>query len=154
MELTLAVPCQALLILDANFPVDLLSQVVQALSVTPAPDADAKHARIDRLEHIKTLHDLYSELDKREFLRGRYIIFPHVGKVAHPHYFEAASVHTIRACRVSGDSWTVLLHNTGKVTRTSWMEKTGITATSRSPYSKPPIIGIGISPCWGRMSRG
>jgi hypothetical protein len=31
LELTLAVPCQALLILDANFPVDLLPQVVQAL---------------------------------------------------------------------------------------------------------------------------
>lgn len=80
MELTLAVPCQALLILDADFPVDLLSQVVQALSVTPAPDGAARHAPVQRLEHIKTLQELYDELNKREFLRDRFIVFPHVGE--------------------------------------------------------------------------
>src|ERR1035437_7455872 len=80
MELTLAVPCQALVILDADFPVDLLPQVVQALSVTPAPDTDAQHAQTQRLEHIKTLQDLYDELNKREFLRDRFIVFPHVGE--------------------------------------------------------------------------
>jgi hypothetical protein len=41
VELTLAVPCQALLILDADFSIDLLPQVVQALSIAPAPDDDA-----------------------------------------------------------------------------------------------------------------
>ncbi len=80
MELTLAVPCQALLLLDADFPVELLSQVVQALSITPAPDADAHNAPTHRLEHIKSLGDLYSELNKREFLRNRFIVFPHVGE--------------------------------------------------------------------------
>lgn len=80
MELTLAVPCQALLILDADFPVNLLPQVVLALSVTPAPDGDAQHAQIQRLEHIKTLQELYEELNKREFLRDRFIVFPHVGE--------------------------------------------------------------------------
>jgi len=79
MELTLAVPCQALLILDAEFPVDLLPQVVQALSITPAPDGDDDHAAVSRLEHIKTIEDLYEELNKKEFLRGRFIVFPHVG---------------------------------------------------------------------------
>ncbi|MGD0778105.1 MAG: TrlF family AAA-like ATPase [Candidatus Solibacter sp.] len=80
MELTLAVPCQALLIFDADFPVDLLPQTVQALSVTPAPDGDGHHAPTQRLEHIKTLQDLYAELNKREFLRDRFIAFPHVGE--------------------------------------------------------------------------
>lgn len=80
MELTLAVPCQALLLLDADFPVGFLPQVVQALSVTPAPDGDAKHAQIQRLDHIKTLQELYDELNKREFLRDRFIVFPHVGE--------------------------------------------------------------------------
>lgn len=80
MELTLAVPCQALLILDADFPVQLLPQVVMALSVTQTPETDAKHAQIQRLEHIKTLKDLYDELNKREFLRERFIVFPHVGE--------------------------------------------------------------------------
>jgi chromosome segregation protein len=80
IELTLAVPCQALLLLDADFPVDLLPQVMLALSVTPAPDTDAKHAPIQRLEHIKTLQDLYDELNKREFLRDRFIVLPNVGE--------------------------------------------------------------------------
>jgi type III restriction enzyme len=80
MELTLAVPCQALLLLDADFPADFLPQVVQALSVTQTPDGDAKHAQIQRLEHIKTFQELYAELNKREFLRDRFIVFPHVGE--------------------------------------------------------------------------
>jgi chromosome segregation protein len=80
MELTLAVPCQAIVIFDANFPVDLLPQAVQALSATPAPDSEARHAPTLRLEHLKTLHDVYGELNKREFLRERFIVFPHVGE--------------------------------------------------------------------------
>jgi chromosome segregation protein len=80
MELTLAVPCQALLILDADFPVQLLPQVVMALSVTQTPDTNAKHAQTKRLEHIKTFQDLYDELNKREFLRDKFIVFPHVGE--------------------------------------------------------------------------
>jgi hypothetical protein len=39
-----------------------------------------RHPPIQRLEHIKTLQDLYDELNKREFLRGRFIVFPHVGE--------------------------------------------------------------------------
>ena len=80
MELTLAMPCQALLILDANFPIDLLPHVVLALSVTPAPDHESKHAPTMRLEHLKTIEALYDELNKKEFLRGRFIVLPHVGE--------------------------------------------------------------------------
>jgi chromosome segregation protein len=80
LELTLAVPCQAILILDAGFPVDLLPQVVQALSIVPAPDDADRHAEIKRLEHIKTLEELYAELNKREFLHGRFTVLPHVGE--------------------------------------------------------------------------
>ena len=79
MELTLDVPCQALLILDADFPVDLLAQVAHILSITVAPDEGAKHAQTQRL-HIGTLQELHAELSKREFLRGRFIVFPHVGE--------------------------------------------------------------------------
>ena len=80
LELTLAVPCQALLILDADFPVDFLDQVLQALSIAAAPDGAEHNAEVKRLEHIKTLEDLYEELEKREFLRGRFIVLPHVGE--------------------------------------------------------------------------
>jgi len=79
-ELTLAVPCQALLLLDADFPIDLLPQVIHALSVTPSPGGDSKHGPTARLEHIKTFEDLYQELNKKEFLKGRFIVLPHVGE--------------------------------------------------------------------------
>jgi chromosome segregation protein len=80
MELTLGVPCQALVIFDAHFPVNFLSQAVLALGVTPAADGEARHAQIQRLEHINTLQKLYDELNKHDFLRDRFIVFPHVGE--------------------------------------------------------------------------
>ena len=80
IELTLAVPCQALVILDADFPIDLLPQVILAFSITPTPDGNPKHATVTRLEHIASFEYLYDELNKKEFLRGRYIVLPHVGE--------------------------------------------------------------------------
>jgi chromosome segregation protein len=80
MELTLGVPCQALLIFDADFPVDLLEQAAVALSITPAPSTDAKHAPTQRLEHISNFEQLYESLSQRDFLRGRFFVMPHVGE--------------------------------------------------------------------------
>src|SRR5947209_7625283 len=42
MELTLNVPCQALLLFDAEFPEDLFSLVLHALAITPSKESDAK----------------------------------------------------------------------------------------------------------------
>lgn len=80
MELTLSVPCQALLLLDADFPGDLLEHVVHAISVTPTPAERAKHEKTERLEHFKTLVDLYDTLNRKDFIRGRFIVLPHVGQ--------------------------------------------------------------------------
>ena len=75
-------PCQALLVLDADFPPELLSHVVVALSVKPVatPDADAKHAETLPLEHVRSFEALYAELSKHEILRDRFIVLPHVGE--------------------------------------------------------------------------
>jgi type III restriction enzyme len=78
MELTLAVPCQALLILDADLPEDLLSLVIEALAIPPCP-IDQPLGPVERLE-IHSFTDLYTELDKREWLRGRYIVLPNVSE--------------------------------------------------------------------------
>jgi chromosome segregation protein len=80
MELTLAVPCQALLILDEDFPESLLEQVVHAIDVTPCPSEQPKHDPTSRLEHFKALEDVYETLNKKDFLRGRFILLPHVGE--------------------------------------------------------------------------
>jgi type III restriction enzyme len=79
MELTLAVPCQALLIFDADFPEDLFALAATALTIVPSSSSDSKIAAIQRL-NIQSLQVLKEELDKHTYLRGRYIVFPHVGE--------------------------------------------------------------------------
>ena len=80
MELTLAVPCQALLLFDAEFPDDLFPLVLTALAISAAKDTDAKTVETKRLDHITTLEVLRTELDKHKFLRNRYIILPNVSE--------------------------------------------------------------------------
>ena len=78
MELTLGVPCQALLIFDAEFPDDMFSLAMSALALEPNDDDEAKTAEVKRLDHIQSLKSLKDELDKRSYLRERYIILPNV----------------------------------------------------------------------------
>lgn len=78
LELTLNVPCQALVIFDADLPSDLFSLVLNTLAITPAKDVESKGAEPKRLELITTLNMLRDELDRREFLKSRYIVLPNV----------------------------------------------------------------------------
>ncbi len=78
MELTLGVPCQALLIFDADFPSDIFSLVTTALALDVAPATNAKTAETKRLDHIDSMLKLKVELDKHTYLRDRYIVFPNV----------------------------------------------------------------------------
>ena len=78
IELTLNVPCQALLIFDAELPEDLFSLALTALAITPSESSAATTAEIVRLEQVTTLVQLRDELDKHEYLRKRYIILPNV----------------------------------------------------------------------------
>ncbi len=80
MELTLGIPCQALLLLDAGFPVDLLDQVPLSLSITTSESSDPKIAQVVRLEHIADFEQVYSQLNQRDFLIKRFIVLPHVGE--------------------------------------------------------------------------
>ncbi len=78
MELTLGIPCQAIILFDAELPLEFLPLALPALGITPAPAEDAKHAPVVKLD-IMSFEDLYANLDKVQPLRGRYIVFPHVG---------------------------------------------------------------------------
>jgi chromosome segregation protein len=80
MELTVGVPCQALVIFDADFPADLFSLAMTALTLTPSPAQESRTAEIQRLHHIQSLRQLKQELDKHAYLQDRYILFPHVGE--------------------------------------------------------------------------
>ena len=78
MELTLGVPCQAILILDAEFPENMFPAVMTALALSPNDDDQAKIAKVTRIQHIQSLKTLKEELDKHSWLQGRYIVFPNV----------------------------------------------------------------------------
>ncbi len=78
MELTLGIPCQAIIIFDANFPQDLFPLVLNALAINQAPIDDPTTGEIQRLEAITSFGQLCDLLDRHTYLRGRYIIFPNV----------------------------------------------------------------------------
>jgi chromosome segregation protein len=83
IELTLAVPCQAIVVLDADFPDDRLSLVLEALAIDPADPADEVAAATTPLEHLTSLEAVYSTLNQREWLRGRFIVLPNVTDSGH-----------------------------------------------------------------------
>lgn len=78
MELTLGVPCQALLIFDATFPDDLFALAMTALAITPSAATEPKAAQVERLNHIQSFKQLKEKLDEHTYLRERYIVFPNV----------------------------------------------------------------------------
>lgn len=78
MELTLGIPCQALLLFDADLPVQLIPLALPALGITPAADADEKHALVKKLDFM-SFSALYEALNKFEPLRDRFIVFPNIG---------------------------------------------------------------------------
>ncbi len=58
MELTLGVPCQAIVIFDADFPNDFLPNVLTAFTITQNGPDQPKIAEVQRLDHIQSLKAL------------------------------------------------------------------------------------------------
>lgn len=77
IELTLGIPCQALLIFDAELPVEFLPLALTALGVTPSDAASEKTGPVKKLDFM-SFDAVYKALDKQELLKGRYIVFPHL----------------------------------------------------------------------------
>jgi len=80
MELTLSVPCQALIIFDADFPIEFLPQIPTILGVSQPASPTERHSEIVRLEQYDTIEKLQDELSRHSFLVDKFIILPNVGK--------------------------------------------------------------------------
>ena len=78
MELTLGIPCQALLLLDAEFPINMMPALCNILSIVPNDPSEAIHAQVRRLDHIRDFIELHSRLDEPTWMRGRFIVIPNV----------------------------------------------------------------------------
>jgi chromosome segregation protein len=82
LELSLAVPCQALLILDADFPGQKLSSLMDLLRIDVADPDAPEHAEIVQVG-FDTLPALHDHLAKSKWLAGRFAIFPNVTARGH-----------------------------------------------------------------------
>ena len=83
LELTLSVPCQAILILDAEFPVDRLGDVLKALHFDPVDSTLESLPQTTVLPDSGDLNDIHAKIDKNDWLRDRYIILPNVTPSGH-----------------------------------------------------------------------
>lgn len=83
VELTLAVPCQALLLFDADFSDSDLLRALDVLSISPADPSDAKGSAPTAIGHITELRALYELFDRHPWLKGRYIVLPNVTDGGH-----------------------------------------------------------------------
>jgi type III restriction enzyme len=78
IELTLGVPCQAILLIDADFPENMLVPLLTALHLSPLSDDQARNGNVTRLDDVHSFLDLKQELDRHNWLKDKYIIFPNV----------------------------------------------------------------------------
>jgi type III restriction enzyme len=78
IELTLGVPCQAILLLDADFPANMFVPLLTALSLTPPPDHEARNGNVDRISHVHSFVEMKKNLDLHSWLKDKYIVFPNV----------------------------------------------------------------------------
>lgn len=81
IELTLSSPpCQAILLLDANFDEAKLGDILTALTIDAAPDANSKLASVDSVSptSVTGLNDLEERLNQHKWLKGKFVILPNV----------------------------------------------------------------------------
>ncbi|WP_299499839.1 hypothetical protein [uncultured Roseobacter sp.] len=78
IELKLGVPCQAIVIFDADFPNDMFSLALNVLEITQIDPSAAMAGDPTRLAAITTFTELKRKLDEHEYLNDRYIILPNV----------------------------------------------------------------------------
>jgi chromosome segregation protein len=78
LELTLSVPCQALLILDADFPEERFDDILKLLNFEPVDPALQFIPQTQPLPDSGSINDLQVRLDMKPWLAGRYILLPNV----------------------------------------------------------------------------
>lgn len=86
IEVTLATPpCQVLVILDANFPEDQFSRILNKLSLNPNGADQPSTAPTQPIPQgvINDLEDLYIKFDTIDTLKGKYTVLPNVGDGGH-----------------------------------------------------------------------
>jgi type III restriction enzyme len=95
LELTLSVPCQALLILDSDFPNERLDAVLTRLAVQITDSVEPQLPEVTPID-MALLSQLHDELNKDSWLRHHYIVFPNVTDGGHQTLLRAHMHHKYR----------------------------------------------------------
>lgn len=82
VEVLLKVPCQVLVILDADADSEVQKILLHALGITPASASTPHGPKPSECDH-NLISSLKTALDGRHELKGRYIILPHVTPGGH-----------------------------------------------------------------------
>jgi hypothetical protein len=83
MEVTVALPCQLLVLFDADLPLELLAQLPGTLGYEQAPPEATQARQTEKLTKVSHPNDVISGLDALSYLRGRFIVLPHVSENGH-----------------------------------------------------------------------
>ncbi|MBB5319476.1 TrlF family AAA-like ATPase [Tunturibacter empetritectus] len=78
VELTLATPCQAILLFDPECTAAELNAALTILGVTPSPATEPKTCETKRLDPSLTLGEICERLSNNAQLKGRFILLPNV----------------------------------------------------------------------------
>lgn len=101
VELTLALPCQAIVLFDADLPSELLALLPGALGYTPVDSAAEVSAQAQTLE-LSHPNDVEERLNALEPLKGRFIVLPHVQENGHKTLIRAGFHQHYRKCNAVG----------------------------------------------------
>ncbi|MHC4328636.1 MAG: TrlF family AAA-like ATPase [Planctomycetota bacterium] len=83
MELTLQVPCQAIVLLDAQCDQSIQFTMLQLLDLQHVYNKDEKECAQPNPLPFHSLQDLHDKLNENTILRDRFIVLPHVGQDGH-----------------------------------------------------------------------
>jgi type III restriction enzyme len=83
IELTLAIPCQALLIFDATLPNTVIGSILPHFGIASIPDSEPSGPQPTRLSNMMSFQALYERLNENANLKGRFIVLPHVQDKGH-----------------------------------------------------------------------
>ncbi|MHC4132330.1 MAG: TrlF family AAA-like ATPase [Planctomycetota bacterium] len=84
IELTLAVPCQVIVLLDADSDPTIQYALLQALNIADIyKENEPIGPEIEQLRQFESIEVLHKRLIENQSLRGKFIILPHVCQDAH-----------------------------------------------------------------------
>ncbi len=146
--LTLGVPCQAIIIFDADFADELFPVVMTVLAMSQNDATESKVCSTVRLNTTTTSGDLKAKLDEHLRLRGRYILLPNVTDEGQHSLLRSGQQGKYIDMLCVGATRMVITRSCALEQRARLKDVTLPGVRRRSPASRPPTRGGRITGRW------